>query len=114
MPCYDPGVQIGEVKAPYCVIHDGGIKTQDNTGGKLGQQIWEIVVLVPIADQPSLRAKCRQIKQALAAIRGLKDTGEDAPTGGGKPRSDGFDAVRRRVLDSLDRSMNRAVSPAIA
>jgi hypothetical protein len=81
MPCYDPGVQIGEVKAPYCVIHDGGIKTQDNTGSKLGQQIWEIVVLVPIADQPSLRAKCRQIKQALAAIRGLKDTGEDAPTG---------------------------------
>lgn len=81
MRCYDPGVKVGEVKEPYCVVHDAGIKVQEGTGGRLGQRIWEIVVLVPIADQPSLPARCRQIKQALKTIPGIKDTGEDAPTG---------------------------------
>ena len=81
MPCYDPGVQIGQVKEPYCVIHDAGIKVQENTSGRLGQRIWEIVVLVPIKDQPSLDGLCRQVKDALAGIPRLKDTGEDAPTG---------------------------------
>lgn len=81
MPCYDPGVQIGEVKAAYCVIHDAGIKVQENTGGRLGQQLWEIVVLVPINDQPELDNWCKQVKAQLSAIPRLKDTGEDAPTG---------------------------------
>lgn len=82
MPCYDPGVQIGEVKAPYCVIHDAGTKPQERTRGMLGQHIYEIVVLVPISDhaQAQLQAECRRIRGALCGIRGLKYTGDAAPT----------------------------------
>lgn len=82
MPCYDPGVRVGEVKQPYCVIHDAGTKPQERTRGMLGQHIYEIVILVPISDQAQaqLQALCRQVRAALSGVRGLKYTGDAAPT----------------------------------
>lgn len=81
LPSYDPGVKVGEVKAPYCVVHDMGVKPQEGTGGKMGQQIYEIVILTPISAQELLPNLCRQVREALAAIPRLRYTGEAAPTG---------------------------------
>jgi len=81
LPTYDPGVQIGEVKSPYAVIHDMGTKPREGTRGILGQRIYEIVVLVPVREQDKLGQACRQVREALSALPRIKYTGDAAPTG---------------------------------
>lgn len=80
-PTYDPGVQMGEVKAPYLVVHDMGINPHENSGGMLGQHIYEVVALVPVARQGELKLLCERARAALKSIPRLKYSGDAAPTG---------------------------------
>lgn len=81
LPAYDPAVQIGEVKAPYAVIHDMGTNAQPGTKGLLGQRIYEVVVLVPIKEQDKLAPLCKAVREAMKSLSRLKYTGDAAPTG---------------------------------
>lgn len=81
LPTYDPAVKIGEVKAPYAVIHDMGTNAQPGTKGMLGQRVYEIVVLVPLTEQAKLAPLCEAVRQALKALPRIKYTGDAAPTG---------------------------------
>lgn len=76
MPCYDPGVKIGTVKESYAVAYDRGDMPQAGTKGKLGQKIFEVVVLVPLSQQRALADLERKVIGLLSEIKNLKFTGE--------------------------------------
>ena len=78
---YDPAVKIGECKGAYAVAHDMGTQAQDGTKGLHGWRTYEIVLLVPLSTPDALADLVARARAALAGIRGLRYTGDQAPTG---------------------------------
>lgn len=81
IPCFDPGVHTGLVTASYVVAYDRGVTPQPGTKGRLGQRVFEIVLLSPLKKQEELMSLEKGVISALKAIPNLKYTGEIQPTG---------------------------------
>lgn len=68
---YDSAEKVGECRAPYVVCYDGGVEVQPRTKGMLGQQLYEVVCLVPYEDVDGLPALADRVREVLRALPGL-------------------------------------------
>lgn len=71
---YDSAEKVGECRAPYVVCYDAGVEVTPKTKGMLGQQIYEVVCLVPYGDVEGLPALEKQVREILRDIPGLHQT----------------------------------------
>ena len=70
---YDSAEKIGECRAPYVVCYDAGVEVTPKTKGMLGQQIYEVVCLVPYGDVeglPALEKRVRELERAAGQNAG--------------------------------------------
>ena len=75
-----PATVIGEIKAPYVVVHDMGTVPAPGSKGMLGQHLYEVICLAPVAKQKELSGMVAQVRTALAPFSSLKYTGDSQPT----------------------------------
>ena len=68
---YDSAEKVGECRSPYVVCYDAGVEVQPRTKGMLGQQLFEIVCLVPYEDTVGLPVLVAKAQEAVRGISGL-------------------------------------------
>lgn len=68
IPCYDPGVRLGECKSPCAIIRSLGAEHLPHTKGLLAQNTYEVLLLVPMANQRDLMPLCDTVRAALNAL----------------------------------------------
>lgn len=64
--------------APYCVIRDGG-QIPSLQSPRLGQQVIDIIVFVPLSSYIVVEPYMQQVREALREIPSLRKTGSETP-----------------------------------